>query len=179
MNNNYCALLKTKDPKEAFRVMAGIYGMVLPDIAILDDESFPKYIMHYAFNLCAQRIRGIMTEKDWEEFICYDKNGSVSPFFCGSPFILWSEKLGAFYAYYFDVDIVGDVSDEMFENAYIELMDAYDFPVLVESVKKIAEKNKRIISTNSKKMQELVSKFSPLTRNRFLYEDDMDNGESV
>lgn len=179
MKEHYCALLKTKDSKEAFRVMAGIYGAGLPDIAILDDESFPKYIIYNAFNTCAQRIRGMMTEKECEEILHVDKDITVSPFFCGYPFILWSEKLGAFYAFYFDVDILGDVSDKMFEEAYIELMDAYDFPALVESAKRIAEKNKRTILSNRERLRELVGKFAPLIRNRVLYEEDLDNGESV
>ena len=141
---NYCALRKFTDLNEAVSYMSGLYIPFYDyqrcAFSILDDESFPRYVLYNAFCLVdAERKEG-HTDIQIDASLSMDKDGAVHPMFF-TPFLLWSKKLGAFYCFHFDTDIK-DVSDDEFCEAYSDLIDAYDFPAIMRAAKVIATKRK-------------------------------------
>ena len=161
-SNNYCALKKLNNVDDAFSYMAGEYyhEKETPcQFSILDDDTFPKYILFNAISLIDDVMMGNEKEETLALDIPDDFDGMVTPNLLAYPFLLWSKKLNAFYCFHFDVDMT-DVGDEEFCEAYTNLIKAYDFAAIVKKAKEIMANWKVELSKNhTHAFREIYSKY--------------------
>ena len=159
-NKNYCVLKKQTNVDDVFSYMAGEYCNYKPvfcEFSILDDSTFPSYILLNAIEILRSVMVGLEKEDNLAVDLPDDFDGEVTPNLLGHPFLLWSKKIHTFFCFHFDTE-KGDVSDEEFCDNYETLIHAYDFPTIIKEAKGIAERYK------DKFTQENIDKLSSIYR---------------
>lgn len=157
---SYCALHKFKSADEAFRFMSGDYWIDgKGSFCILDDDTFPRFILGHAILVIYSYMQGDLTENDCKETIKLDTDGTVTTGLLDEPFLLWSKRLGAFYGYHYDTEEIGDVTDEEFAENYKELIKAYDLEKIIQKALLVAHQNKTAFMGNEKEMARLLKRY--------------------
>lgn len=134
-------LRKCSTVTEAFSLMAGEYwiGEGIGGFAILDDDTFGKYILANAVDIIYTHMVEKLSKEELMLRLATNIDGVVCDTLLGFPFILYSAKLGAYYCYHYDPDL-NTVSDRKYEEAYTELILEFDFQGIVcEALKIMAE----------------------------------------
>lgn len=163
--HSYCALHKFSNASDAFRFMSGEFVLGgRGGFCVLDDDSFPAFVLSNAILYIYSYMQRIVSAKDLKETLCLDVNGEVTSGLIDEPFLLWSERLGAFYAFHYDTENVGDVTDEEFAENYKELIIAYDLDVVVQEAMFITQKNKTAIKKNKNELSRLLTQYGLQTR---------------
>lgn len=157
---SYCALHKFRNASDAFRFMSGEFVLGgRGGFCVLDDDSFPAFVLSNAIFYIYSYMQGWMSAKDCKETLCLDVNGEVTSGLIDEPFLLWSERLNAFYAFHYDTDMIGDVTDEEFAENFKELIIAYDLDVVVQEAMLITQKNKTAIKKNKQELGRLLTQY--------------------
>lgn len=160
---NHCVLMKFDTPEDAFRYMGGIFHTEdHGDFGIFDDDSFPDYIVFNAVNYIGDYLRGSISDKKLHLALATDIDDTMTSDLLGSPFLLYSKKLAAYYGFHFDSDLM-DVLDEDFAQYYMELIAAYDFTALVKSATNMIKSDINY-RKNPKTINALLAKISPTIR---------------
>lgn len=162
--NDHCVLMKFDTPEEAFRYMGGIYHTEeFGEFGILDDDNFPDYIIFNAVYYIGRYLKGRFTKERLDMALATDINGVMTVELLGYPFLLYSKKLGSYYGFHFDSDLM-DLTDNECGKYYSELVVAYDFPSLVETAKKMIKSDMKTFRKNPRKIDFLLIEIAPTIR---------------
>lgn len=135
-------LRKCSTAAEAFSLMAGEYwiGEGVGGFAILDDDTFGKYILANAVDIIYTHLVEKLSKEELMLRLATDVKGVVSDALLGYPFILFSAKLGGYYyCYHYDPEL-NTVPDRKYEEAYTELIGSFDYQGIVcEALKIMAD----------------------------------------
>ena len=138
-------LRKCSTAAEAFSIMAGEYWIGEGDggFAILDDDTFGKYILANAVDIIYTHMVEKLSEEELLLRVATDVKGVVCDALLGYPFLLYSVKLQAYYCYHYDPEL-NTVSDRKYEKVYTELLVSFDFQGIVcEALKIMADEDVR------------------------------------
>ena len=137
----WCTLEKYDNPDNAFRAMAGSYEG--GTFAVLNDETFSKFVFGKVIGLLYLQEIGDMTKEEIDFALTVDVDGIMSTLLIDNPFILWSAKLKAYYVYHYDIEY-GFSDDESVEAAYKELIECYDIASIVKYAKETVAVNGKV-----------------------------------
>lgn len=134
-------LKKCKSPQNAFECMHGMFCVTddYGTFGVYDDSSFGKYILLNCIETLYSHLLNGSTAKELSFSLSTNVEGKMTPILLGDPFLLYSEKLQAYYCFHSDSDI-NDVSDEEFVEAFTELILTYDFEsIVVEALRIVSQ----------------------------------------